>query len=890
MPLSAADFAEFFAAVNDGHPPFAWQQRLVDHVLSSGRWPDVIGAPTGTGKSCVVDAHVFVNAIAGTGVTSVPRRLSVVVNRRALVDNQHEKAVRLAERLCQAESEPPIVSAVAKALAQRRATPGDPVRVVSLRGGAPRDRTWVDDPTVCTIVCATPDMWGSRLLFRGYGTPRHARPREAGLFAMDSVMVLDEAHLNRQLLHCARSIASSIEQRSTEIGVAGLQIVETTATPATSGGDLVAIGVDPHDSDSDTELAKRLRTPKPTSLAASDSWPRPTRGRPNRPSKAYVAFLADQVDELHVSHGLPAGGRTVGCLVNTVSTATAVASELRDRGRQVEIRVGPMRPWDLQRTLRDKPGLYSLAGDPDTDVLIATQTIEVGVDIDLGAAVTELASASALAQRAGRVNRIGRSGSTEFRVVTPPDTSPPADSPPYSADDLSAALAWLKRRAVDPLGVAPLALIEEPPPVEAARRTAFQTPTTIDAELWAQTSDALLSEPSLDLYLRDSLDKDPATYGLVVRADQPLEDASALGLLKAVPPQPVEAFPASLSELKELLRRILDDVGALSRAFLYRDGESTQLDDPGTPLRPGDVVVVDDSHAVATEGVVYWGGSDRVHAVPWTELDGIEAVFVRPSSLVAQGVTDRPDDAVYEQRWHELSAVLSPDRADEASAPMSSVELVIPGTFDGDEIPDWVVVRLSAIELVDEETRQVRSRSQRVLLDDHSRDVEMRARRICTAVGLTEPLADQMAAAGRHHDGGKADPRFQKLLHAGEKLLAKSGLSDRTRIQLARDASGLPTGWRHEQLSVIKAIEAGTDGDLVLRLVGTSHGRGRPWFPHASSVTIDPGLHAAAAELFDHGSWADVIESTHTSFGVWGCAYLESLLRAADGQVSKEGR
>jgi CRISPR-associated endonuclease/helicase Cas3 len=51
------DFAAFFAAVNDGASPYPWQTALVERVAATGRWPD-ISAPTGAGKSSVIDAHV----------------------------------------------------------------------------------------------------------------------------------------------------------------------------------------------------------------------------------------------------------------------------------------------------------------------------------------------------------------------------------------------------------------------------------------------------------------------------------------------------------------------------------------------------------------------------------------------------------------------------------------------------------------------------------------------------------------------------------------------------------------------------------------------------------------------------------------------------------------
>ena len=104
-------------------------------------------------------------------------------------------------------------------------------------------------------------------------------------------------------------------------------------------------------------------------------------------------------------------------------------------------------------------------------------------------------------------------------------------------------------------------------------------------------------------------------------------------------------------------------------------------------------------------------------------------------------------------------------------------------------------------------------------------------------------------------------------------------------------ASGLPGGWRHEQLSVLAcwdAVAASPDRGLVARLVGTSHGHGRSGFPHAAAELVPPT--AIAEWLFDLGGWDDLIEETTLRYGVWGCAFLEAVLRAADGQVSEEGR
>ncbi|MGH3565331.1 MAG: hypothetical protein ACRDRH_04735 [Pseudonocardia sp.] len=119
------------------------------------------------------------------------------------------------------------------------------------------------------------------------------------------------------------------------------------------------------------------------------------------------------------------------------------------------------------------------------------------------------------------------------------------------------------------------------------------------------------------------------------------------------------------------------------------------------------------------------------------------------------------------------------------------------------------------------------------------------------------------------------------------------------RARLNERRNGLPYRWRHEQRSVVDSWHAvhvagaATDSRLVARLIGTSHGHGRSGFPHTAGELMPPEsptrVHDVAVELFDLGGWDDLIEATQRCYGVWGCAYLEAVLRAADGQVSGEG-
>lgn len=209
----------------------------------------------------------------------------------------------------------------------------------------------------------------------------------------------------------------------------------------------------------------------------------------------------------------------------------------------------------------------------------------------------------------------------------------------------------------------------------------------------------------------------------------------------------------------------------------------------------------------------------------------------------------------------------------------------------------WVVVADQRRLLVDEEVRQTWSGSQvPVGLARHQADVAERAVELSRRVGLAGWVEPALRSAGLFHDEGKRDPRFQTVLGGPERgvPLAKSGMRTPREYRAAVSAAALPSQWRHEQLSALIAdadLPKDTPHrDLVLRLIGTSHGRGRTSFAHSSMTLYAPGenIPGAARSLLDEGGWDSLIEAMHRLYGTWACAYLEAILRAADGQVSGE--
>ena len=172
---------------------------------AEGHWPDAVAVPTGCGKTTCVEIAVWALAAqadrARTDRTA-PTRLWWVVNRRALVDDTYTHAARIAKRLDRSDAAEP----VAQVAARLRLLAGDvsgadttpALEVLRLRAGHARNRP--RNLAAPAVICATVPMFGSRLLFRGHGAGRYTWPIDAALAGVDSLVILDEAHISAPLV------------------------------------------------------------------------------------------------------------------------------------------------------------------------------------------------------------------------------------------------------------------------------------------------------------------------------------------------------------------------------------------------------------------------------------------------------------------------------------------------------------------------------------------------------------------------------------------------------------------------------------------------------------------------------------------------------------------
>lgn len=916
--ITRDEFGDFFASLNGGYAPFSWQEEVLDHICEHGVWPERINAPTGSGKSSVVDIHLFANALAAVGAAPrVPRRLCVTVGRRALVDSQATRAReilgRMGKALTDGSGEPDILRRVAEAL-QSFQTRNDkegnaPLEVGHIRGELSNRTLPVTDISACAIIAATPDMYGSRALFRGYGSTKAARPRETALLAMDTVMVLDEAHMNRQLLHTTQRIAE-LQKREVNLGVPTLQVVETTATPSTEDSESTTLGVDIEalDSPNDKELHKRVYSHKELVLRPIDKWD----GKPG--NRAVVDAAVGAIKEFLAHREVGKGSEvahTVGCIVNHVRTAISIKEELaKDLAEdEVQLLVGRMRPSDLEKLQNKHRELFTTEGDKSVKVVVATQTLEVGIDVDFADLVTELAPASSLAQRFGRVNRLGCRKDSKVVVIEPASGDlVKKDVPPYKAVDLSNAYGWLEAlNGAENPSVNPAAMVKNPPVQSSPERLLYQRPEWPDLLEFSRTDENPYDEPDLDLWLHDSLDAETAMGGVIVRDNLPSNTSAAMEILKTsyFAPSDRETFPANLKILQEILD-YQDEHGVKPRKFLYRQGEISLWQDAdhgeenSQSLAPGDVLLLDTGSVPFTNQ----GIAVTQRELPSTK-DKLEAVpFLNGALYVYEKCADREKDfRDYLGLSPEEVAELLDSQSSGSETRIAS-ELSIEAE-DGQEVISWYAVVTDEESVEDSDIAQELAPTDPVLLDDHQNDVAERTLQLAENLGLAPEFSEALELAAKYHDEGKRDLRFQQMLGADLQAdaLAKSGHRSVAEAYRARSRSALPRGWRHEQLSALMVAaspeKVGEHRDLVLRIIGCSHGHGRFSFAHDAGFLLKEGylpegtdyeaLKEQATRLFNVGYWDNLMEQTSRTYGPYATAYLEAVERAADAQISREG-
>jgi CRISPR-associated endonuclease/helicase Cas3 len=963
MSLTADDFSGFFSAIR-GYEPFPWQQRLATQLAAEGKWPEILSLPTSSGKTSVIDIAVYMLALQSgrpRHTRTAPLRIFFIIDRRIVVDEAGEHARKLANALQAAIEQPatakPIVYEVAQRLCRYHGEQR-PLHVVALRGGMYRDEHWTRSPNMPTVCLSTVDQIGSRLLFRGYGLNEYQWPIHAGLTGSDALLILDEAHLSNPFLETLQAIARY--QTWTEQTIPITQpwgVVHMTATPSTDGEKFALEDVDyQHE-----ELGKRLKADKLAELQEA-------------PPGKFETTVVDHAYKLAENDKV----QVVGIVVNRVASARQIFETLR-HAHQAEavLLTGRVRPFDRDRLLEKwlekvRAGRNRAINATGKLFVVATQTVEVGANLDFDALVTEAASLDALRQRFGRLDRLGELKSTQAVIVLRKESKESkAKVDPIYGKALNETWRWLKsnlggvkKRRVFNFGVSAFdATIQHGQgavPHVDPKHAPIMFPAHVDT--WVQTNPTPHADPDPALFLHGKDALACADVQLVWRADlDTVSHTHWAEIVALAPPIVREALPIPIWTVRAWLSQMnaaevadLEGIagtepvvnGARRIALRWRGPEESEVIGPNQ-ITPGDTLIVPASYGGADEYGWHSNSIDLVTDISDQCANEIAHEFAMSGTTFGQRpyrlrlpynleqIDDDNEADINEQVIDNLlQAYLA--NAEGFNAQAAQVLLAAPKErkllfYPPDTVKGFILLLYSTVrkghtagsivsatlEASGNHTDSDDTASTigvPITLRAHCHGVGDWARRFAEDCGLPQALIADLELAGWLHDLGKADHRFQIWLHGGDEIkeakapepLAKSGMqpNDRVAMRAARERSGYPAGGRHELLSVALVKDnaviraSANDWQLVLHLVGTHHGRARPFppvvpDPYPIEVCVEAegqtltGSSIHRLEHLDSG-WVEQFWELTRRYGAWGLAYLEALLRLADYARSAE--
>ena len=928
----------------------------------------------------MLDTAVF--ALAVKPDTS-PRRIVFVIDRRIVVDQVYKRAEAIRDSIGTATE-----GVLAEMNDRLKELTGDEklLEVAALRGGSgiPLDAEWARRPEQPWVMVSTVDQFGSRLLFRGYGSSLGKRPILAGLAGNDCLVILDEVHLSRAFAATLRDVTSADEVprirafNSKRLKARRFKIVEMSATPMNTSSEPFRL------QDSDLEQSPRL-----TQIAEASKRAKLVTITGNSPPHESIPKKVLELLEKELAED----ERSLGVIVNRVRTARETHRVLEQNGYEAHLVTGRMRPIDKEKVLRR----ISSCVDPDRDspldqptVVVATQAIEVGADFSFDAIISEAAPIDSLCQRLGRLDRRGslaarRNSPARCWILGVAAEMKPSRPDPVYGDATRHAWQELQSRTeAGQIDVGPstglrarLTADAQAPKPEAP----LLLPTHVEA--WSQTRPEPVADPPIAEFLHGKDSQREPEVSVVWRRDWS-KDA-----LEFVPLRPAEFLAVPVSAIRGWIRRTAEypvpDTGIAPseaetrrgrprdgesvqrqlskvRRWTGREGEFTQEIKRMAEIKPGDLLIADPSMGGLSAGT--WDPSARPSGRGEVNDEdtgsksvedlgdqaqlayGLRATLrLDPHLIEGTGLPEIPSPQSESDASMTPREVIDQWLSELESLPLGSLpdwmiqvigRLRQDGRFDIETVyPDegfgyYVLVERAVDPAILEEFDDKPSLTgMSTKLRDHLRGVGAKAEDFGSRLGLPDEVVDDLRLAGQLHDLGKIDPRFQAQMRGQDQVLIAG--SDAPLAKSVRGKRPRPNSWpkvRHEISSVAlvqnnpAVLALAHDRDLVLHLVGTHHGHGRPLPP--IKWDRDPEQLTAVGQLRDGGfefgtatddgaavsagtsghvrmsvssnlaetplalEMADRFWRLHERYGHHGLAWLEAIFRLADHQRSAE--
>jgi CRISPR-associated endonuclease/helicase Cas3 len=899
---SVPRFATIFQSLTR-NPPYPWQEALF-HSLLSGSFPVNINLPTGSGKTSIM--AVWLAALAQRASeshrdTHIPRRLVWVVDRRVVVDQATDEAEQMRTRL--EDDSSPTIQWLRAALSSLSSDRQSPLGISTLRGEREDNREWSREPSRPAIIVGTVDMIGSRLLFSGYGDGRYWSAHHAGLLGHDALVVNDEAHLTPSFAVLIQELEAMQSQQ--------LKPFRTLRLSATHTG--------------------------------SECWPE-SLDRDRLDARFQKTFEASKGLNIHV---VPAGKVEAAMLelatepglartlifVREPEKAKRFADNLAKKtGRtdQILVLTGTMRGFERDRMV--ETGAFKAFARPEVPSeswwLIATSAGEVGINISADRLITDLDTLDHLLQRFGRLNRFGETEGIALLVLS--ETGERTDGKDDRKRRNRAALDFIRelpRRRDGLYDISPAALFGRDLPAGALSDIPLKAPLhTWHIDVWSQTSLGMHpARPAVDPWLHGKQEDIPETYVawredvryllsddidsddrkevlqkyrllahellreptsqlitkletlaqdsetdakfLIIKRDGEIEVGNMCDFASFKSEAERRLAAARIAFCKVLLPPGCGSLvkGMFSPEWTQCDGDGLSLSEGQTEKDPYDVSgcriarelgEIEDTHRASFKGTQLASGEwslERFGGIPRLQYNPITLKDL--TLLTLRGFAR-------EHQWRFLLKV--PLNPPEGSSDARPVALLYFG-----------------------EARDRKRSTEVCPLDDHLCEVAEYAKALAIGVGLSHEIASALEFAGKFHDLGKREVIWQKA--AGNfsndgNLISGKAVAKSIKPMRGRDLNG----FRHE-LASLRQIESHFEEqhvplelrELVQHLVAAHHGHSRPCF---NGRAYDRN-HLAKSEALALAS-AQRFAILQRQYGPWGLAYLEAILKSADGLAS----
>ncbi len=877
---------------------FPWQVSLLEK-MRNGIVPELIDIPTGLGKTSVIAIWLVARACGA----NLPRRLAYCLPMRVLVEQTRSRAVQWARNLGLLAGHAHFNG---NRLEYYNIDWNDPekVAVVTLMGGEAQNE-WREYPEHPAIIIGTQDMLLSRALNRGFAMAPQLWPVDFGFLNVDTLWVMDEV----QLMGAARTTSVQLqhfwEEKKPPHGLRRTVWMSATLgshpgscdlpawmrTPERTGQQLHS----PAQSCSEDDLKHegfqaRWTAPKqlelhlePTSGPAAGGSRKRRTGRATDVS-ATTGWTVRTPELLKRIRDEGQGRRIVLVFVNQVQRAGELYDRLRDdtpNGPDVVLLHARMRP-------RERKATYERLEMPVPSqgrIIVATQVLEAGVDLDAGALFTEICPWPSLVQRLGRLNRSGiRPSAADVRdgkaapapavVFEPLPPSRKQREPPkryeerrkreaalpYSAEALDETRKCLQKvtnahsgsLSPETLAKFPISLHVEGP---VLRRFDLEDLFDTDLDLSGGHSD-------IGPFIR-AVDRDLDAYVLWRRI------SGGLAPDEQVPIHPDELCPVPFYEARDAFRDrevwILTLATGRKRRGAWRRAN-------GDDIRAGDTVMVDIAVGCYQQSLGWKPGAKEA-----------------PGEIVDRW---RRDDGTMVRAWVRFNG--------------EDPSLI-------EEIDD----RILAVRGRHEDPRSLTKRWMELEL--HLHEAEKQARTLVTALNLPDDIQRSVLRAACWHDVGKALERETKgeMLRPFQDMLAKAGRPDdghpKPGVFYAKSNGwgGARAGFRHELASLLAFLQAShVRDDLAAFLILAHHGKVRlmpeAWdeddpqdlcgvrkgdsippaaLPCGGSVplVLDP---EALLPSLNRPGWQGRVHRLLQTYGPFLLAYLEGVVRVADWRAS----